>query len=84
MNEAIEFRGKATNDDMVELKKATIKMVADSKCSIIIFIKDNKCHLFMEGDDKIYSVMIGESMAQSKEFRSIIVKAVKIYQEISN
>jgi len=84
MEKAIKFRGKPTDEDMIELKKATIKMVADSKCSIIIFIKDNKCHLLMEGDDDKFSLMIGESMAQSKEFRSMIVDAIKMYQEISN
>jgi len=84
MNEAIEFKGKSTDEDMVEIKKSTIKMVGDSKCSIIIFVKDKKCHLFMEGDDKIFSTLIGESMAQSKEFRRMIVDAVKIYQEMSN
>jgi len=84
MGKPIEFRGKQTDEDMVELKKATIKMVADSKYSIIIFIKDKNCHLFMEGDNEAFSVLIGESMAQSKEFRSMIVGAVKIYQENMN
>jgi hypothetical protein len=78
MEKPIEFRGKPSDEDMIELKKATIKMVADSKYSIIIFIKDDNCHLFMEGDNKNYSVMIGESMVQSKEFRSMIVDTQKL------
>ena len=82
MEKPIEFRGKPSDEDMIELKKATIKMVADSKYSIIIFIKDDNCHLFMEGDNKNYSVMIGESMVQSKEFRSMIVEAVKYTQKL--
>jgi len=84
MEKPIEFKGKSTDEDMIEVKKSTIKMVGDSKCSIIIFVKDKNCHLFMEGDNNIFSTLIGESMMQSKEFRSMIVEAFKIYQEMSN
>lgn len=84
MEKPIEFKGKSTDEDMVEIKKATVKMVTDSKCSIIIFVKDNNCHLFMEGNHKNFSILIGESMVQSKEFRSMIVESIKLYQELMN
>lgn len=84
MNKTIEFRGKPGDKDMIEIKKSVTEMLKDSESCIIMLIKDNNCNLFFEGDNTTFSVMIGESMAQSKEFCSMIVNAIKVYQEEMN
>ena len=84
MDNLYEISGKSNDNDMVELKKEMLEKIVDAKCYIILFVDDKNIHLIMDGGDDVFGILIGEAMIQSPKFRSIIVAAVKLYQENMN
>jgi hypothetical protein len=84
MDELYEMTGKSNDKDMMEIKKEMLKKIKDSLCYIMLFVDDRNVHLIMDGNDEAFAELIGEAMIKSPKFRSMIVGAVKIYQESMN